>query len=419
MELLNTLVVRAKTGDLEAFGRIVGATQTMAFAVAVGVLRNAARAQDAVQDAYVIAFRRLPDLEEPAAFLSWFRRIVVTSAINARRARRQTFLQLDEAAEIPVLDEAETCWSDLQRQRLAQALMTLTNQERRICDRRYHGGWSTARLAADAGVDEAAMRKRLQRIREKLRKEIEMAERKALDMNDVPRDLPARIVELLAQPQLTELPDNPVGRVLDTLRGIYAGFESRELPEIVDFAEAERSIGRDALYIDPIELHRAGDGRILRYDLTLPLLLNVRYEGRPLRIFTAGKAYRACKPDPMHLEAFHQAEVFCFDDRPRLDTYDVLGRVLRSVHEILPGRAVQILPTEYTMCKQAWDVNVDDHGRWLELMVCGVFTDRIVAHMGGDPSRHTAVGAGYGLERLAMLRYGIDDIRKMDVSNVA
>lgn len=419
MEQLNTLVVRAKAGDLEAFGRIVGATQTMAFAVAVGVLRDAAQAQDAVQDAYVIACRRLPDLQEPAAFLSWFRRIVITIAINARRARRQTFLQVDDAMEVPVLDDVETRWTELQRQRLAQALMTLTSEERRLCDRRYHGGWSTTRLAADAGVDEAAMRKRLQRIRDRLRKEIEMSERKAISIDDVPRDLPTRIVELLARPQLTALPENPVGKVLEMLRGVYSYFESVDLPEVVDFATAERSIGREALYIDPLELHRIDEGRILRYDLTLPLLLNVRHEGRPVRIFTAGKAYRACTPDPMHLEAFHQAEVFCLDEKPRLDMYQVLGLVLRSVHEILPGRAVQILPTQYAMCSQAWDVNVDDNGRWLELAACGVFTDRIVTHLGADPSRHTAVGAGYGLERLAMLRYGIDDARKMDVSHVA
>ena len=419
MELLNTLVIRAKAGDLEAFGRIVAATETMAFAVEVGLLRNAALAQDAVQDAYVIAFRRLADLDEPAAFLSWFRRVVITVAINARRARRQTFLQLDDATEIPVLDDVETSWTDLQRQRLAQAMMTLTGDERRLCDRRYHGGWSTARLAFDAGVDEAAMRKRLQRVRDKLRKEIEMSERKAINMRDMPRDLPARIVELLARPQLTELPENPVGKVLDLLRGIYAGFENRELPELVDFAEAERGIGRDALYIEPAELHRIEDGRILRYDLTLPLLLNVRFDGAPLRIFTAGKAYRVCQPDAMHLEAFHQAEVFCLDERSRLDIWQILALVLRSVNETMPGRAVQILPTTYPMCSQAWDVNVDDHGRWSEVVACGVFTDRVVAHVGGDPAIHTAVGVGYGLERLAMLRYGIDDIRKVDVSNVA
>jgi phenylalanyl-tRNA synthetase alpha subunit len=41
------------------------------------------------------------------------------------------------------------------------------------------------------------------------------------------------------------------------------------------------------------------------------------------------------------------------------------------------------------------------------------------SHLGGDPTRHTAMGVGYGLERFAMLRYGIDDIRKIDVARVA
>ena len=49
----------------------------------------------------------------------------------------------------------------------------------------------------------------------------------------------------------------------------------------------------------------------------------------------------------------------------------------------------------------------------------GVFTDRIVEHLGADPTRHTAVSVGYGLERLAMLRYGIDDIRRVEIATVA
>jgi len=48
-----------------------------------------------------------------------------------------------------------------------------------------------------------------------------------------------------------------------------------------------------------------------------------------------------------------------------------------------------------------------------------VVADRIVAHIGADPARHAAMGIGCGLERLAMLRYGIDDIRKIDVARVA
>jgi len=132
MEPLNLLVARARHGDLEAFGQMVRATQTMAYALAVSALRDPALAQDVVQEAYLIAFRRLADLDEPAAFLGWFRRIVITTALNARRARRQTFLQLDDTPEVPVLDEAETRWSDRQRQRLAAALLTLSADERRL-----------------------------------------------------------------------------------------------------------------------------------------------------------------------------------------------------------------------------------------------------------------------------------------------
>jgi phenylalanyl-tRNA synthetase alpha chain len=419
MESLNLLVARARHGDLEAFGQMVRATQTMAFALAVNTLRDPALAQDVVQEAYLIAFRRLADLDEPAAFLGWLRRIVITTALNARRARRHTFLQLDDTPEVPVLDETETRWSDRQRQRLAAALLTLSSDERRLCDRRYHGGWSTARLASDAGVDEPAMRKRLQRIRDKLRKEIEMSERTAIRTSDIPGGLPERIVELLARPQLTVLPDNPVGKVLDLLRGVYAGFTDREFPEVVDWAQAQRSIARDAVYVDPGELHRIDEGRILRYDLTLPLLMQVRFDGTPLRLFSAGKAYRVCQPDPTHLEAFHQAEVFCLDERARLDMWQIMALVLRSADVTMPGLPVRITPTTYPMCSQAWDVDVEYQGRWWEVLACGVFTDRVVAHLGGDPAVHTAIGVGYGLERIAMLRYGVDDIRKLDVVNVA
>jgi RNA polymerase sigma factor (sigma-70 family) len=382
------------------------------------VVRDPALAQDAAQDAYLRAFRRLNELQEPAAFVSWLRRIVITVALNMRRARRFTLLQFDDVPDVPVLDESETAWTELQRHRLAAALLTLTPEERRLCDRRYHGRWNTARLAEHAGVDETAMRKRLQRIRDKLRKEIEVAEQRSIRPDDPGSDFPAKVVELLARPQLTDLPENPVGKVLDMLREVYADFERVDLPEIVDFADAQKTIGNVAMYIDPVELHRVDDQRILRYDLTLPLLLTARSTGQPMRIWTSGKAYRLCQIDAMHLDAFHQAEVLWLDDRRRLDQWLGTGLVLRSVDRVFPGRTVKIVPTQYAMCSQSWELEVDDNGRWFEVMAWGVFTDRIVEHLGGDPATQTAIGIGYGLERLAMLRYGIDDIRKIDVAHV-
>jgi phenylalanyl-tRNA synthetase alpha chain len=159
--------------------------------------------------------------------------------------------------------------------------------------------------------------------------------------------------------------------------------------------------------------------RILRYDLTLPLLLTARYEGQPLRLWSAGKTYRLGRLDATHLEAFHQAEIFCLDERSRLDPWQITAQALHAVDVMLPSRAVKIVPTKYPMCSQAWELEVDDDGRWAEVMAWGVFTDKIVSHLGGDPRAHTAIGVGYGLERFAMVRYGIDDIRKIDVSRVA
>ena len=419
MNSLGDLVVAAQRGNVEAYGRLVQATQTMAYAVALSVLKDASAAQDAVQQAYLRAFRRLGDLQDPATFAGWLRRIVITSALNMRRSRRWTFLCLDEVPDVPVLDEVETRWSEGQRLRLSNALLTLTPDERQLCDRRYHGGWSMARLAANAGVDDSAMRKRLQRIRDKLRKEMEVAEQRGIRLNEIGGDLPAKVVELLARPRLTDLPENPVGKTLDLLRAAYPEFVEQEVPELVDLEAARKTIANDAMYIDPVELHRVDASRILRYDLTLPLLLTVRYEGTPLRIWAAGKAYRLCQVDKMHLEAFHQAEVLWVDEKSRLDPWQMTGRVLRSIDHALPGRTVKIVPTNYSMCSQAWELEVDEDGQWSEVMAWGVFSDRIVTHLGGDPARHVAIGVGYGLERIAMLRYGIDDARKIDVASVA
>jgi len=419
MNDLSGLVRRAQSGDVQAFGRLVDATQTMVVAVARSVLRDSSLAQDAAQHAYLHAFRRLDELDEPAAFAGWLRRIAITVSLNMRRARRFTLLRLDDVPDVPVLDEAETQWSDAQRHRLAAALLALSPDERQVCDRRYHGGWSTARLAAAAAVDEGAMRKRLQRIRHKLRKEMEMAEQRQIAPGDIGSDLPGRVVELLARPRLTDLPENPVGKVLELVRGVFPEFTDQVLPEVVDLAQAQKSLATDAVYVDPIELHRIDDRRILRYDLTLPLLLTVRYQGEPLRVFASGKAYRVCHVDAMHLEAFHQAEALWLDARARVDRWQMTIRVLESADRLFPGRTFKVVPTDFPMCSQAWELDVEDEGRWFEILAWGVYTDRIVTLLGGDASRHTAVGVGYGLERVAMVRYGIDDIRKVEVASVA
>lgn len=420
---LSDLVLATGAGDVAAYGKLVRGTQAMSMAVAMSVLRDPVAAEDAVQEAYLRAYRSLQHLEDPAAFPGWLRRIVIRVALNLRRTHRVTLLSLDDVPNVPVLDEMETRWSDLQRRRLAAALLTLSAEERRICDRRYHGGWSLARLAEAAGTTETTMRKRLQRIRDRLRQyieaeEIEMMRERGVDPEAVATHLPGKIVELLASPQLTDIPENPVGHVLRQLREVYPEFTEQSLSEIVDVEEA-REIAKQAMYLRPSELHHVNANKILRYDLTLPLLLTVRYEQRPIRVWSSGKTYRVCQTDAKHLEAFHQFEILWLDDREKLDPWQLTGRVVESVDRTLPGRPVKIMPVQYPMCARAWELEVDEKGDWVEVLAWGVFTDGIVIHLGGDPARHIAMGVGYGLERFAMLRYGIDDIRKIDVARVA
>jgi len=278
-EQINDIVDRAQRGDVEAWRLLIQATQTMTYAVALGILHDPDMAYDAAQEAYLRSFRSIADLKEPTAFISWLRRIVITVSSDIRKASRTTLLRLDDIPAAPVLDEAETNWSEGQRRRLAEALLTLTSHERRLCDRRYHGRWSTARLAEDAGVEESAMRKRLQRIRDKLRKEVEMAEQRDVHPDNLPTDLPAKIVDLLTRPKLTDLPENPVGRILEVLRGVFAEFAEVDLPEILDIAEAYRTIGEDLPYGSQPDLYRIDDHRVLRSDLTLPLLMTLRFRG--------------------------------------------------------------------------------------------------------------------------------------------
>jgi RNA polymerase sigma-70 factor, ECF subfamily len=108
MQELEALVQRASRGDVEAYGDVVRATERFVLAIGCRVLRDPALAEDAAQETFLRAYRRLPELADPAAFPGWLRRIAVTVAINLRRSRRRTLLRLEDVDEVPVLDEAES-----------------------------------------------------------------------------------------------------------------------------------------------------------------------------------------------------------------------------------------------------------------------------------------------------------------------
>ena len=76
METLQSLVIAAQNGDLDAFGIIVQRFQGMAYTSAYAMLEDAYLAEDVAQEAFIEAYLNLPKLRESAAFPGWFRRIV-------------------------------------------------------------------------------------------------------------------------------------------------------------------------------------------------------------------------------------------------------------------------------------------------------------------------------------------------------
>ena len=85
---LETLVRSARDGDRAAFGTIVRRFQDVAFGGAFSWLGDAEEARDAAQDAFIEAWEELANLQEPAAFPGWFRRIVIKQVDRHLRRRR-------------------------------------------------------------------------------------------------------------------------------------------------------------------------------------------------------------------------------------------------------------------------------------------------------------------------------------------
>lgn len=246
-----------------------------------------------------------------------------------------------------------------------------------------------------------------------------MDETQGLGSHTVPDNLPASITELLARPRLVDLPENPVGAVLGSLQEAFPDFSPLELPEELDLQAAERKLGGDAVYIDRSALQRICGERVLRYDMTLPLLLAFRWNGNSEKLTTVGKVYRREHESATHLQAFHQLELFLIENRAPLpsgqnvDLFWMAGRILNAIDRTLPNVEVRRAPTEYPMCRRPFSLDVRHAERWIEVLALGEYADWVIRALGADPEHQIALGAGFGLERIAALRYGIDDIRKV------
>lgn len=94
-------MLKARVGDLAAYGEIVKRYQDMAVGYAFSILGDFHLSEDAAQEAFVEAFRCLPSLREPDAFASWFRRIIFKYCDRLTRKQQADLISLEIVAEVP------------------------------------------------------------------------------------------------------------------------------------------------------------------------------------------------------------------------------------------------------------------------------------------------------------------------------
>lgn len=165
-----TLVVRAQEGDIRAFEILVRRHQRQLYRLAVRLVGNGSDAEDALQEAFVAAWRRLPGFRGDAAFSSWMYRIVTNRCLKLLRKRRP-LASLDDLDDPPGPDDASperTAEITDRAAALQRALLDLPTDQRACWVLRDLHGLSYEEIAAIVGTSPGAVRGRLHRARRTL-----------------------------------------------------------------------------------------------------------------------------------------------------------------------------------------------------------------------------------------------------------
>jgi phenylalanyl-tRNA synthetase alpha chain len=227
---------------------------------------------------------------------------------------------------------------------------------------------------------------------------------------------------------------HPVTRTLTRINTLFTrlGFEIVEGPEIEDDyhnfealnipAEHPARDMHDTFYFDASTL-RFGSGQALLRTHTSPVQVHaMKRTPPPLRIIAPGRVYR-CDSDLTHTPMFHQVEGLMVDEG--VSFVDLKGLLDDFLHHFFErdDLAVRFRPSYFPFTEPSAEVDIQcvmcsgagcrvcGHSGWLEVMGCGMVHPNVFAHVGIDNERYTGFAFGMGVERLAMLRYGVNDLR--------
>jgi phenylalanyl-tRNA synthetase alpha chain len=254
----------------------------------------------------------------------------------------------------------------------------------------------------------------------------------ALESVELERKLATETIDLsLPAPESVSGTVHPVSQVMDELAEIFAdlGFSVAEGPEIEtqwynftalnmpEFHPARAM--QDTFYLEP----RTPDEepRVLRTHTSPVQIRAGESQGAPIYVIAPGRVYRS-DSDATHTPMFHQVEGFVIDKGITLGHLKwTLETFLKAFFE-RDDVVLRMRPSYFPFTEPSAEVDVGwsiEKGRrvvggqegWMEVLGSGMVHPRVIANCGLDPDEWQGFAFGCGIDRLAMLKYGIDDLR--------
>ena len=219
---------------------------------------------------------------------------------------------------------------------------------------------------------------------------------------------------------------HPLTRVHDEIVAIFAGlgFSVVDGPEVeTDYYNFEAlNIPRDHPARDMQDTLYLSESTLLRTHTSPVQIRAMLAQKPPIRIIVPGRVFRRDVADASHSPMFHQVEGLAVDrDVTMADLKGTLGLFAREMFG--PDSRVRFRPSFFPFTEPSAEVDVlcfvchgqgcrlCKQGGWLEILGAGMVHPQVLKNVGYDPEEVTGWAFGMGIERIAMLKYGIDDLR--------
>ena len=219
---------------------------------------------------------------------------------------------------------------------------------------------------------------------------------------------------------------HPLTIVLDELKEIVVGmgFEIATGPEVeLDYYNFEAlNIPKDHPSRDTQDTFYISDNVLLRTQTSPMQIRTMEKKKPPIRIIAPGRVYRSDAVDAPHSPLFHQVEGLVVDKG--ITMADLKGTLEVFVKRLYgDSTVVRFRPHHFPFTEPSAELDVQCfhcHGEgcslckgegWIEILGCGMVHPQVLLNCGIDPEEYSGFAFGLGLERMVMMRYGIDDLR--------